>query len=700
MIPPPGIRLLHYLARFHGVQTAYYDVAHRRHYAPPEALLALLQALGVPVSSLKEVPSALRESLLARWNSPLEPVAIAWDGGAVELGLRLPAELAGGAIKGHLRLEDGEARTIAWRGSDLTTLQTAEVGGVRYVMKTLPLPGLPWGYHHLALEWQGGTGETLIISAPLRAYAHQQRVWGVFAPMYALRSERSWGCGDLSDMGNLLDWVASQGGSLVATLPFLARFMSDNVDPSPYSPISRLFWNEVYIDVTGAPELPFCPEAQSLISSASFQQELAALRRSDLVDYPQVMSLKRRALEALARCFFARQQDHLTAFRQCLETTPWFEKYAQFRAASERRRARLSAGSDISISGAIARGDYDEDTVRYYLYCQWLLHEQLRELAQRARGNGGGLYLDFPLGVDAQGFDVWQWSDIFVREVSVGAPPDIVFTAGQNWVFPPVHPERARQQGYRYFRACVNRHLQYAHMLRIDHIIGFHRLFWIPRGMEASQGMYVNYPAEELYAILALESQRAQSLVVGEDLGTVPPEVRPAMRRHGLYRSYVLQYELTGDPKAVGRIPAQAAASINTHDMPPFASFWQGLDIPERLSFGLLDGAGAEAERAGREAIRAALLRLVKKRRWLKAPSGELRDILKACLCYLSASPAAMVIANLEDLWLETGPQNIPSTERRRPNWRRKMRYSLEDISAMLGVKEILSAVDRLRKRG
>ena len=706
MSSPSGIQALHQLARLYGIQTGYYDVAHRRRQASVEALLAVLRSLGAPVEAIYDVPSAWRERQQALWQQPLEPVAVAWDGRPLLIEVRLPSGMADALLVGHLTLENGERQSWEWHGAHLPVVATVEVEGIQYVVKQLPLPGgLPWGYHRLTLEVVGTLSETLIISAPLKAYLPpeglEDRTWGVFLPLYALYTEKSWGSGDLSDLETLVEWVAGIGGGVVATLPFLATFLDEPSGPSPYTPASRLLCNEFYLDITKVPELRRCPSAQAFLASSSFHEEVEALRNSPVVDYRRQMALKRRILEELYRCCFADASDRLSALRRFAESHPVVEDYARFQSTRERRRVSWQSWPQPLRDGVLSEGDYDEETKRYHLYVQWLVHEQIQALSETARNKGRRLYLDLPLGVHPEGYDVWRERNIFAVDVSAGAPPDAVFTQGQNWGFPPLHPEKIRQQGYRYTIAYLRHHLRHAGILRIDHVMGFHRLYWIAKGLEASQGVYVRYRAEEFYAILALESHRNKVIVVGEDLGMVPPEVRPAMSQHGLYRMYVVHYELASSPQmALRRLLPNCAASLNTHDMPPFAAFWQGLDIKERLELGLLDRTGAQMEHKTRRAIREAVVSFLQRKGWLNKPGVDTQAILRACLAFLSASAARFVLVNLEDLWLETEPQNVPGTQGKRPNWQRKARYTLEAFCQMPQVIDTLLEVDRLRKRG
>ncbi|KPK21751.1 MAG: 4-alpha-glucanotransferase [Dehalococcoidia bacterium SM23_28_1] len=699
----PGLSTL---ARMYGVQTAFYDVEGRRQQAPPEAVLLVLKALGAPVETFADVSDALRERRRELWARAVEPVTVAWDGRPVGIALRLPATSAEGTVRCHLAPESGEARNWTSDVGELPVVESAFVDGVRYQARRLSLPfPLPWGYHRLALECGGKQFEMMVISAPPKADAFQEerasKCWGVFMPLYALHSRRSWGAGDLADSQSLLEWVAGLGGSAVATLPLLAAFLDEPLEPSPYAPVSRLFWNEFYIDVTCVPELQRCPSAQAIGASPEVQQVVEALRSLPLVDYRRGMALKRRVLEELARCFFAERSERYAAFARFLEAHPSLEDYARFRATVERRRSPWPAWPQPLRDGVLKAGDYDEGAKHYHLYVQWVAQEQMQALYERGRAAGVKLCLDLPLGVHPDGYDVWRERDVFALRATAGSPPDTFFTKGQDWGFSPLHPEALRKQGYRYSIDCLRHHLQHAGILRLDHIMSLHHLYWIPRGTEARDGVYVRYPWDELYAILSVESHRHEALIVGEDLGTVPRYVRKAMARHNIHRIYVVQFELRPERRRpVGTVPAASVASVNTHDMPPFAAFWRGLDIDDRLKRGLLDDKGARSERRARHLLKQSLLALLKRRRLLKGANPDERGILRACLAFLAASRARVVLVGLEDLWLETEPQNVPGTWDEHPNWRKKAVHSVEAFCQMPQVLGILSEMNRRRPCG
>jgi 4-alpha-glucanotransferase len=311
------------------------------------------------------------------------------------------------------------------------------------------------------------------------------------------------------------------------------------------------------------------------------------------------------------------------------------------------------------------------------------------------------LYLDLPLGLHPESYDIWRYRDVFVREAAGGAPPDPVFTAGQNWGFPPMHPEASRLRHHEYTIAYIRNHLQYARLLRIDHVMGLHRLFWIPKGFTGDKGVYVSYPADELYAILCLESHRYHAGIVGENLGTVPPEVNSSMKRHNIQQMYVVQYELEGNNCWLGlqSVPKNTMASLNTHDMSPFRAFLTGLDIKDRLDLAFLDKAGARNERARRSEMTRILEKFLKQKKFL--PRGGRptpMQIFKATMQLLASSAANIVLVNIDDLLGQVFPQNVPATQTERPNWKRRIRLTLEQIEKSSAASETLQMIEEERR--
>lgn len=699
------LRQLHQLARLYGAQTSYLDARKQRRKASRESLLSVLSALGAVVDRAGRFEEAIDLRLRETWGRMIEPILVAWEGTTGPIDVRLPERQAEATLRRTLTEESGDTQEQTFDLAGLPSVARVEAGGLRYVAKRLPgFEHLPWGYHRLRVECDGIEADALIVSSPQRAYSPTgtgpaSRSWGVFAPLYAVHSRRSLGAGDLADFESLWQWTAGLGGGVVATLPMLATFLAEPLEPSPYSPVSRLFWNEFYIALDKVPELAACTAARELLGSAPVLKEVASWRRAREIDYRRQMALRRRVLELLAEHCFRQRGERWESLQRYAAAHPALDDYARFRAAGERLASVWPQWPERLRQGRIEPGDYDEPAFRYHRYVQWIADEQLSGLAKKLREGGPGLYLDLPLGVHRHGYDVWRHPDLFASGLSGGAPPDAVFTKGQNWDFAPPRPDRLRADGYRYFIAGLRSHLRHAGILRIDHVMGLHRLFCIPAGMPPACGVYVRYPAEEMYAILCLESHRSRSVLVGENLGTVPACVNSAMRRHAVRRTYVVQYELNPNRDRALKTPErQAVASTNTHDMPPFAAYWQGADLDDLHALGLFDDKAIGAEHAKRLAVREALVDRLRSKGDLPGDGSCVENVRDAVARWLAASPAECVVLNLEDLWLETLRQNTPGTTTQRPNWRRKLRHSLETWDALPGLRELLAAVDRLRR--
>lgn len=611
------------LARFYSIETSYTDAAGKKQHATKDALVAAIEKrAGVPIA----------QAAAQKHDRVLEPVVVLW-GNDRTVDVNLPDNTR---VEWDLHLEDG-----SWRSG-----RTDVLGGTF----SLDAP-LPNGYHTLLLN--GGQHGALVIAAPPKAFAPRKKTWGLFAPLYAARTRRSWGAGDLGDLLAWSSWVDHHGGGIVATLPMLAAF---DDEPSPYSPVSRLFWNELYLNVTRVPEFDASDADLGAITHLQQQRE---------VDYDAVRREKRRVIERCAERFVP--GDGFAEFASRAT------EYAEFRAKVEQK-----------------------DSAKYHLYAQYRIAQQMREVANAARRLGAGLYLDYPLGVNGGGFDAQRYAHVFAKGVSVGAPPDLFFTKGQNWGFPPFDPEALREDRYQYYRDTIRHHVSHAGILRIDHVMGLHRLYWIPDGSDAKDGVYVRYKADELYAILVLESRRHGCVIVGEDLGTVPPEVPKLMNKHGLRRMYVVQYEVKpGDPPITAP-PAQSIASLNTHDMPTFAAFWKAKDVDDRVEQDLLDTKGAANERETREQTRRAVTQFLIDNGYLShGPTQNVQEILDGLLAYLASSEAEMMLVNPEDLWQELAPQNVPGFPEK--SWRHKFRMALEEAQADGTIRRTLTNVNQRR---
>jgi 4-alpha-glucanotransferase len=694
-VNPSELATLPQLARMEGVQASYTDAAGKPRKVSDQTLRATLAALGNRLENASDLNDALHAARERPWKQVVEPVTVAWVSERtkpVTVVLRLPR---GETARVRLKFEDGEEK-------ELRCAPPAVMAREDRVVRQIVLPVLPQGYHQLQVETGSEVFHSLVISAPTHSYSDpsRKRAWGLVLPLYALHSSESWGAGNLGDWEKLSRWVGALGGNVVASLPLLASFLDRPAGaPSPYSPASRLFWNEFYLDVSKVPELAASPAAQRLVQSAAFQRQLKQFRRRREIDYASQVAARREVLEILAREFYSQRSRRRREFQEYLRQRPELESYACFRAVCDQTNSGWPSWPDRQAQGKLGPGDYREDDKRYHLYVQWLAQRQMEELAAACRAAGASFYLDLPLGVHPDGYDVWRYPDLFARGASTGAPPDSFFTKGQDWGFPPLHPRKARERQYGYVIAYLRFHMRHTGLLRIDHVMSLHRLWWAPKGLPPTQGAYVAYPAEELYAILCLESHRHKTALVGENLGTVPPEVNASMNRRQLRQTYVLQYEQRPDPREPVRPPpARCVASLNTHDMPTFQAHWAGADITDRADLGLVRRGEVGKERERRRRLNAALVRFLQRRGWLEAKRLNTRHVLRACLKWLSASSAEVVLINLEDLWLELLPQNVPGTVKERRNWQRKAAFRLEAIQRMPEIRELLRAVNQLRQ--
>ena len=668
------------LARLYGVQAVHRDGFRQDRFPEQDALLAVLRTLGADVVKAQDVPREIRRAEIERWERICDPVCVSWLGQGsspererVSIRLRLPISLQAERLDVLIENESGTQRQVSAELRRLSISREADVHGRRYAVAELPIDGPPLGagYYRYRVSIAGREAAGLLVRAP-RACCDLKRGWGAFAPLYALHSRNSPGVGTFTELSRLTEWVGSMGGGFVSTLPLLASFLDEPFEPSPYMPVSRCFWNELFVDLPSAPE--WSPEFGGVGDAPAGRH----------IDYRILMRGKRAALEkALARLSGQRQE----SFARFVERHAELRAYAAFRAGLERG---LREQPEFTLR---------DPACAYHAFAQWISDEQLSALAETAATNGQQLCLDLPLGAHPRGFDSHRYADIFSQGIAAGAPPDRFFSKGQDWGFAPINPRLAREQGHAYFIACIRHHMRLAGVLRVDHLMGLHRLYWIPEGFDGDQGVYVRYPAEELYAILCLESQRSNTAVVGEDLGTVPGYVRQRMADHGLRRMYVAQFEYRGDRNPPYDAPArQSVASVNTHDTAMFASFWTGRDIDDQVALGLLDEEHADDARRRRRQLRQALLSHLRELRLIRGGPPSADAVLRACLTMLGASDAECVIVTLEDLWGEIDPQNTPGTDQERPNWTRRALLSLEQIQADQGVVSALTSIARARR--
>lgn len=671
------------------IQLSYKDLQENDIFAKRETLVAALVAMGA-IESEVDIPDALARHEREAWHWHIEPVSIAWDRKRSSLRLRLPLSAATGNASLRIELEEGgvqERDIILDRARETAR---AAIDGEDHLELVVTLPeGLPYGYHRIELEAGGRRLESLLISAPRKAYAPSNGpAWGVFLPLYALHSQRSWGIGDYTDLERLTRWAGGRGASFVATLPLLPAFLDRPFAHSPYEPVSRLFWNEVYVD----PEAPF-PDGAAPSVDAALAAEARALLDAPAVDYAAVMRLKRSALEAQTAALTPGSPAS-EALDGYLTDRPDVRDYAAFRAAVEKLGPDWRRWPARARGGLLTSKDYDPGVARYYEYAQWRARTQIHAAADAAASQGMRFYLDLPVGVHPQGYDTWRYRDVFAQGMSVGAPPDLLSTNGQNWGFQPLVPRALRRSGYEYLVRYLRHHFASSKMLRIDHAIGLHRLYWIPAGASGRDGVFVRQPAEELYAILCLESMRYEAVVIAEDLGLVPPEVGRGLKAHAISGMYVQMFEMTGRSKQPLRTPKpDAVASFSTHDLPPFAAYWQDEDLKQREALALLTPERVAEEKAGRTRDRRALVAQLQQR-GLVGDGDDVAQVFRGSTALLAETDATWVLLNLEDGWGETRSHNLPGTTNDlHPNWVSRAALGLDDFDAHEGLRKTIETV-------
>ncbi len=711
-VAPPDRQELEDAARAWGIETEYWDVWHQRHQASRETEAAILASLGANPATQASLREALEDRELREWRAVLPgTIVLSEDRPPHEVPISIPAERADSSAVLDIRQEDGKSLRIPLELARIPAAGERITDGSRLVRKTITLPDvLPLGYHQLAIEIAGQRSSAGLIVCPGRVYQpdwlESGRAAGLAVSWYGLRSERNWGCGDSTDLKALIDWVAERAGAdFIALNPLHAIPNRQPYNISPYLPNSIFFRNPLYLDLEQMEDFRACDKARSLRALPAIEREIQALRASEFVEYERVYRLKLRFLKLLFHSFLMER-------RQGGPRADDFRNYID-REGDLLHRFAVHAALDDSIHGHCPDvwtwrqwpGEYQDPgseataefarkhwrKVLFHKYLQWQLDLQLASAQQHAlrRGLRIGLYHDLALATDRFGSDLWAHREFFIEGCRVGAPPDSFSPKGQDWAFPPPNSERHRQDGYSLFAESIRKNSRHGGALRIDHVMRFFRLYWIPDGVDATEGAYVRDRFEDLLRILALESVRQKVAVVGEDLGTVPNEIREALHRFGVLSYRLLYFEQDGGRfRTPEEYPRDALVSVTTHDLPTLAGFWLGRDIEARYSAGLLPEdayRGMLAERAReRQRILDVLNQLHLLPDWFPRNAAEVPELTgevhNAIVGFLSSTPAKLMVLNQEDLLKETEQQNLPGTTEQYPNWRRKMRCTVEEL--------------------
>jgi 4-alpha-glucanotransferase len=671
--------LLARAAEAQGITSEYYDIFGKRHETPESVYRALLESVGFPAATESQIEAKLQQRAEQRWQHAVEPtiVAVEGDASAEAIVFRIDNRRNSLSMKLEIEWEGGELEHHWYFIPELAAIEsTAE-----FVAKRLPLPRkLRLGYHKLRVYLMKEPqlellGEARFIVCPQRALGVDQRIAGLGVSLYGLRSYRNWGFGDFSDLYLVIDSFAAAGAQFIALNPLHAIANRSPYNTSPYLPECAFYRNFLYLDVEkiGDPRL-----------SDEERAEIAALRASEFVEYERVARLK---LAALGRIFagFGGSAEFDAYLAQ--EGQP-LQDYATYCALDEEMHGRdgdvwlwTQWPEEYRDPRSAAVGTFAEerrDRVRFFAWLQWNLVLQGAEVQAYARGKGMqiGLYHDLALATDRFGADLWANREFYVTRCRVGAPPDDFSPSGQDWSFPPPDRDAHKANGYELFARSIRQAAANGGALRIDHVMRFFRLYWIPENMDARSGAYVLDYAKDLLAILALESVRGNFVVIGEDLGTITDEMRQGFADARIHSYRLLWFERNGDGtfKRPEEYPEQALAATTTHDLPTLTGFAQGRDIEARRAAGLIDQAAYEEQRESRSREAAKLIQSLSDAGFDGSPMG-----------FVLATPSRLAVINQEDLTGETEQQNLPGSTWQYPNWRRKMLVPVEEVQGIAG---------------
>lgn len=650
--------LLRELAAAHRVATSYWGWDGVERAVSRETLRTVLGALGVDAETDDAARAALRDSELEPWRRLLPPVVVGREGEDTEVHVHVPH---GTSVQVWITAEDG-SRVEVRQADDWEAPR--EVDGVLTGRATFAVPrSLPLGWHTLHAQAENASAECALVITPAQLATNlrlaDRRRWGIMAQLYSVRSSRSWGIGDFADLADLAALSGAEGASFVLVNPLHAAEPRPPLEDSPYLPVTRRFVNPLYIRVEDIPEYRSLDAGARARIEALAEPLHRADRSADLLDRNESFAAKLEAFELIA----------------AVPRTPEREaEYGQFR--SEQGQGLDDFALWCALAEELPPGDPGWadpqqthgrlERVEFFRWLQWICDQQL-EAAQRTAKESGvdlGIIHDLAVGVSATGADAWTLSDVLAQGVTVGAPPDVFNQQGQNWSQPPWHPRRLESSGYAAYRDMLRTVLRHAGGLRIDHILGLFRLWWIPEGGGPENGTYVYYDHEALVGILALEAQRAGAIVVGEDLGVFEPWVRDYLSERAIYGTSILWFEYDGDrPLAPERYRERCLTSVNTHDLPPTAGYLAGEHVALREALGLL-ARPVEEERAAAAAEQEAVLELVREKGLLPAvpaPDGS-QATVEALYAFTALTPSSLLGVALVDAVGEKRTQNQPGT--------------------------------------
>ena len=700
----PSAQLLQ-LARAYGVSTEYWDWQGEHVTVSAKTVRTVLGALGVDAATEESVAVSLREHLDAAWLRMLPPVVVTRSGEEPTVPVHVPH---GADVTLEIVLETGGRLALEqlerW-------VEPRLVGGAQIGEATFEIPAdLPLGWHALHATSGSTSASAPLVVTPdrlelpesLREEGHR---WGLMTQLYQVRSSRSWGVGDLEDLAELSVWSAADlGADFVLVNPLHAAEPVGEMEPSPYLPTTRRFVNPVYIRVESVPEVAYMPAAERQLLEWQ-AEEVRASNTSGELDRDASWRAKRAAL----RTVFERPRTpgRERAFAAyCEEQGQGLVDFATWCALAEAHWLPWGAWPkelhDPRSAAVAAERDRLADEVEFHQWLQWVADEQLADAHRRARAAGMrlGVVHDLAVGVHPEGADAWGLGPALARGVTVGAPPDAFNQQGQDWSQPPWRPDQLAELGYAPYRDMLRTVLRHAGGIRVDHIIGLFRLWWVPQGSSPREGTYVRYDHEALVGILTLEAQRSGAVVVGEDLGVVEPWVRTYLAERGVFGTSILWFEKDdqGRPLPPEKWRELCLATVTTHDLPPTAGYLAGEHVDLRDRLGLLTRPVAE-ERAIDDAERESVLEVLRSRGLLDRDASE-QQVVEALHRYLTWTPSRMIGVSLADAVGDHRTINQPGTDEEYPNWRLGLADGsgrpmlLEDVVRSRRARSLARAVD------
>jgi 4-alpha-glucanotransferase len=724
--------LLEQLVEYRGIESNYNDAWGRPTTIASATKTKLLSAMGYQVDDPDLLLKQVQDNSNNTWLSVLNPVQVLRIEEHLQIVVRLPIELVTDEYVARIDTELGEIIQHRFVPIDGQLDNVAHIEDIEFQEYLIDIPiKLPLGYHTLSLVIDDDElGSMRLIIAPASCFKPEaltqgQKVWGLSVQLYCLRSHHNWGVGDFSDLSFLVEQLAKQGAQFVGLNPIHALYPANAHACSPYGPSSRRWLNFIYIDVTALDGYQQA-STQSIVNDASFQHKLRQVRATDLVDYETVTELKLQALESVFeyqnsqylskntklnkvfKAFVAKGGDSLQtlavydALQESLATQdeafwgwPVFPKeFSDFHNPAVKNFTKKNA-----------------KRVKFFLWLQWHAALQLEQVNQVAQKNDMliGLYRDLAVGVSEGSAEIWGNKELYCTDASVGAPPDILGPLGQTWGLPPMDPEKLYEQQYQPIIELFDANMRATGALRIDHVMALLRLWWVVKDDDAKEGGYVYYPVDDLLAILALESHRHQSLVIGEDLGTVPDEIRTKLADNGVYSYRVFFFEQAQDGGffSPDHYPEQSMSTLTTHDMPTLTGYWHCDDLALGKELGLYPTEEILSTLyASRHENKQSILDTLHGHHSVNDEVG--RDVHNVAMSkalnfgmqlHMAGGSSALLSLQLED-WLEMDkPVNIPGTCNEYPTWRRKLTRNLQDIFNDSSLNDLAANLTEARHR-